>query len=148
MMALNELADTTTVVHPGRPVPWKRTGGSGKRRYTDPRYRQWKTEFQWAAKLAHQQPVFTTPVAVVLFVATDGVIAQVTPIREWAGMASPYIGDRPKHVRGDLDNYCKAVGDALQTVVVKDDRLVSLWFAQWVDSISDVLDVPKHGNAT
>lgn len=141
-----ELKHTTTVVLPGRPVPWKRARSNGSRRFTDPEYATWKNEYQWAARIAHGSTPWVVPVVAVLMVAPDGVWSQFTPPEYFAGVQFPYLHDRVKHMRkSDLDNHQKAVGDSAQGIVFKDDRQIIAWYASFIGSIHDVLGIPDSG---
>ncbi len=120
----------TDVVWLGKPVPWKRTLGSGNRRYTHPEYRAWKDDFGWAAKRAHDGEPWNTATAVRILVAPDGVRAELAPLAADPKYAPVFIAERPKGLRGDLDNYVKAVLDSVQGIVIVDDRLiVAIWAA-------------------
>ena len=125
----------TDVVWLGKPVPWKRTLGSGNRRYTHPEYRAWKDDFGWAAKQAHVGEPWNHPTSVWIVVAPDGVRARFTPA--WIGEDCVFApaAERPKGLRGDLDNYVKAVLDSVQGIVIEDDRLIVAIVAAFVPTI-------------
>ncbi len=125
----------TDVLWLGKPVPWKRTLGSGNRRYTDPKYRAWKDDFGWCAKAAHAGPPWDTPTVVRIEIAPDGVRALFRPLCDESKFGAVRIAERPKGVRGDLDNYVKAVNDSVQGIVVGDDRLIVCIVAAFVTTI-------------
>lgn len=86
------------------PVPFKRTGGNGRRRYNDPRYTAYKAALSAVAKAAMRGRAPLTGevrVSVKIF--------------------------RPKRGRqfGDLDNHVKAVLDALNGICYVDDSQVT-----------------------
>lgn len=83
----------------GQPVPWKRTQGAGKRRYTHPKYRAWKKQIQVAARAA----------GVVL---VDGAVCLTVEAR---------VENRRF---ADVDNLAKAVLDALEGIAYGNDRQV------------------------
>ena len=114
----------TTVLHLGKPVPWKRTRGQGNRRYLDPDYRAWKEAFGWTAKTAHDGKPWDWPVIVSILIAPDGAKAKFVPLGIDPRFDAVPIVERPKGIRGDIDNYVKAVNDAVQGIVIVDDRLV------------------------
>ncbi len=126
----------TDVLWLGKPVPWKRTLGSGKRRYTDPVYRAWKDEFGWAAKAAHAGPAWGWPVVVGIQVGPDGIRARFVPLGEDPSFDSVPLVERPKGLRADIDNYIKGVLDSVQKVVITDDRLVVAVRAAFVDTVT------------
>lgn len=100
------------IVIPGRPVPFQRARSQGGQRYNDPRYADWKDRAGWLMKAARVR--FDGPVAVTVEVTAGGL-----------GVAfSEADRVRPKGVRGDLDNYLKAVLDAANRIVYEDDRQV------------------------
>ncbi len=125
----------TDVLWLGKPVPWKRTLGSGNRRYTDPTYRAWKDDFGWCAKAAHAGPPWDWPTIVGIQIGPDGVRARFVPLDIPPRFDSVPIVERPKGLRGDLDNYVKAVLDSVQGIVYVDDRLVVAVRAAFVTTI-------------
>lgn len=125
----------TDVLWLGKPIPWKRTLGSGKRRYTNPVYGAWKDDFGWAAKQAHDGEPWDTPTVVRILVAPGGVQARFTPATPGPVVHTVEVVRRPKGIRGDLDNYVKAVLDSVQKIVVKDDRLIVGISAGFVSTI-------------
>lgn len=89
------------VDHPGRPVPWQRTR-NGRR--TEPRYAAWKAGFVEAvrAAVAEQAPM-GGPVVLDVEVSPTGVRVELRPA----------VPGRPEGLRGDADNYLKAIADGL-----------------------------------
>lgn len=104
---------------PGRPVPFARTerNPATGRRYNRPDYQVWLNNAAWEVK-AQRGDTFTGPVAVSITVFPNGIGVGITD-------AQPA---RPKGIRGDLDNYFKAVADALGIKrgggAITDDRLM------------------------
>lgn len=84
-----------------RPQTWKRTAGRGKRRYSDPTYAAYKALLQVEARNRGCPNFGAKPVSLVV---------QVT-LKSWSG-------------QGDVDNYAKAVMDALEGVAFDNDRQV------------------------
>lgn len=120
--------------HEEKPVPWKRTQGSGRNRYMHPKYRVWRESFQWAAKQAMQgRTPFDEPLAVQVQVGADMILVTVSPNGREA-VSIPAAVARPKGVRGDLDNYVKAVLDGMNGIVYGDDRVVLAVSAAFVDA--------------
>ena len=125
----------TDVLWFGKPVPWKRTLGSGRRRCLHPAYREWKDDFGWAAKVAHVGAPWDVPTVVRIRVASDGVAAHFSPLDDCAYSGFiPTVG-RPKGLRADLDNHIKAVLDSVQGIVIEDDRLIVAIVAAFVPTI-------------
>jgi Holliday junction resolvase RusA-like endonuclease len=98
---------------PGRPVPWQRTSGSGKRRYTDPRYKAWcqGAELFMVRACPGRPPGYK----------------QATGLKVIVHMQRPK--NRPRWVekalwdsgacyqttgKADADNYLKGIGDCLE----------------------------------
>ena len=125
----------TDVVWLGKPVPWKRTLGSGNRRYTHPEYRAWKEDFGWAAKQAHVGAPWDTATAVWVEVAADGVRARFAPMDVDVKFGSVPSVKRPKGLRSDLDNHIKAILDSVQGIVIEDDKLIVAIVAAFVPTI-------------
>ena len=91
---------------PGKPIPYPRSGtGPGGRRYTPGPFADW---MQLAAKaIAETDGIelgIEGPVAVSITVTPAGYDVDLRPSTI----------ERPKGLRGDIDNYEKAVLDALQ----------------------------------
>lgn len=102
---------------PGRPVPFTRTDSAGRsgRRYTAPKYRGWLNAAAWEIR-AQAGDRLDGPVAVSVLVCPNGIGVGLSPLTERV---------RPVGIRGDLDNYGKAVLDALQKGhAIGDDRQV------------------------
>lgn len=108
----------------GRPMPFKRhitrVDAEGKPHGSHPpEYRQWQQIA--AAKLSAQASFgeITGPVAVEIVVSAGETRVSVVSVEGQ--------GARPTRVTGDIDNYAKAVLDALQQgdhPVIRDDRQV------------------------
>lgn len=95
---------------PLRPVPKERHRG-GRRAYTPPRTR----DFEAAVAAAYNGPTFDCPLRADLRFDTDLITVTFTPM----------IGSqRPKHVRGDVDNLTKSVLDGLQPGAFGNDSLI------------------------
>lgn len=93
---------------PGRPVPYQRTRtGARGGRFDDPRYRDYKTLVRQITMLERFDPFPDgTQVSAEIVVSADALTVELVP---WEGERM-----RPKHIRGDLDNYVKAAMDSLQ----------------------------------
>ena len=89
------------------PVPWQRTRGGyrSEQRYSERRYAEWKTAFAAVARAAliDAGPI-DGPVSLEVEVRPSGVSVSVRPVS----------GGRPAGLRGDADNYLKAVADGLE----------------------------------
>ena len=125
----------TDVLWFGKPVPWKRTLGSGRRRYLHPAYREWKDDFGWAAKVAHVGAPWDVPTVAYILVAADGVRAEFTPLAEYPYLFPVVSAGRPKGLRSDLDNHVKATLDSVQGIIIEDDRLIVSIAAAFVPTI-------------
>lgn len=105
---------------PGRPVPWARTATVGGKRVNPEGYRNWRAhaaDFLAAAARWRSFPE-GREVAVTIDVHPDGV-------RVSAAALDP-DDRRRRELRGDIDNYCKSVLDAMQAAgVFADDRVVA-----------------------
>ena len=109
---------------PTRPVPFARPGRrQDGRRYTPKKYDQWKryaaatmrTEITRAVGPRFDAELLSGPVMAVVYVHADRVEVELEPAARV----------RPKGLRGDLDNYTKAVLDAAQEAKwIDDDRQV------------------------
>lgn len=99
----------------GRPVPFKRHEGKGRRAWNPAEYTAWKDAVGWAAKLSIGGEPVTCDVALLLRVRLqDG-----------------------RH--GDLDNYIKAVNDGMEGVVFVNDKQVRLINAEmYIDDVPGV----------
>lgn len=115
----------TVVILTGKPVTFQRPGQSPSgRRYTPTKYRVWKEAFAWEALASHDGPPHDDAIIVGVEVAPNGIRATFAPVGRRFTMDMAYRTTRPKGLRGDLDNYLKAVLDAAQGVVFHDDRQV------------------------
>lgn len=112
-------AESVTLWLPGMPVAWSRVATRGFQRYTPEPYRGWLLAaggLVAAEQRRHHRRPLEDPVAVALRVFPNGIGVVITPARESA---------RPKGIRGDLDNYGKAVADALEGGgVLRNDRQI------------------------
>lgn len=88
---------------PGKPVPAARPRVTRRGTYYPTRYRDWLLAAGW---IVHGQATerLSGPVRLSLVIGAKGIQVEVSP----SGVL------RPKGVRGDLDNLCKACLDALQ----------------------------------
>lgn len=111
---------------PGRPYALPRTTKRDKRNAT-PAYRAWRDEagYRMRNQMQHQRgdriPAGTLVIAT-LDVYDNRVVLDVTP----AGG-----GHRPDNLKGDLDNYVKAVLDTANGIVYDDDIQVAAIRAQF-----------------
>ena len=122
------MADVETIWIPGKPVPFGRPVGGAVGRYHNPaNYAVWKEAAGYKIK-ADKTMSFDGPVSVMVGVWADGVSLMVGETPKDA---------RPEGVRGDLDNYVKAVLDAAQDGgLISDDRMVHSIVAQFLPSSS------------
>lgn len=99
----------------GRPVTWKRTAsGRGGRRYNPKEYQDWKDRAAVRFAAGAQLRKMKGDVAVAVEVFGDRVEVRASALDE-----SRRAGTG---LRGDVDNYAKAVLDALQAAgVLRDD---------------------------
>lgn len=97
-------ARTEALWLPGRPVPFARTDRNPAtgRRYNRAEYQVWLNAAAWEVK-RQRGDTFTGPVAVSVTVFPNGIGVGITDA----------LPARPKGIQGDLDNYLKAVADAL-----------------------------------
>lgn len=108
---------------PGKPIAWARAGGraDGRGRYTPEPYRTWKAGAAVAAQAAAKLRRF--PEGSEVAVAID-----VFPGRVEVRVSALEADDRrrPSDLTGDLDNYAKAVLDALQAAgTIANDHAVA-----------------------
>lgn len=94
------------IVAPIKPVPFKRPDSNGKRRYDKGYYREFKELLGWIAKKAmgERKPL------------TGAISAQITIHKKRRGIL--------KSQWGDIDNFVKAVFDALNGICFEDDAQV------------------------
>lgn len=117
----------------GVPVQWRRARRNGKRYFTDPK----QAAFQDAVAAAAREvmglaPIYAGPVAmeVVSFLPIPPSWAKAKRARALAGTLLP-IGQNT----GDADNHGKAVADALNEVVYRDDaQIVDLRCRKFYDA--------------
>lgn len=100
---------------PGRPVPYSRVRAGKGNLYLPARYRDYRRTLSdtFALTLPRLGPEF---VEVDVEVSSDLVVVEMDVVED---------GARPKYLRGDLDNYQKAVFDALEDAErITNDRQV------------------------
>lgn len=111
------------IVHiPMEPMPYKRARrGKGKSVYVPEEYQEWKSEvgllIRNQMKLEQEQPA-QSPGHLTIRLRRDSFQIQLLT---WP----PH---RPKGMRGDLDNYIKAILDAGNGVLYEDDQQV-----EWIN---------------
>lgn len=90
----------------GTPARWQRTGGKGRKRYTETEMRQAKKHAAWCARIAMRDAGLRKPL--------DGpLVMTVDTYRRRKRDATP-----------DWDNLGKLVSDALNKVAYKDDAQI------------------------
>lgn len=95
----------------GQPVPWQRTGGYGKRRYTPTKTRDYQK--------------------------TVSDIAKIRRPRGWPFRSKDVLFRMEVYVfhkdrrRRDNDNCCKSIKDALNEIAYVDDYQVQQTYVQW-----------------
>lgn len=109
---------TLTFTVPGRPRPFMRHAGQGRRAYNPPEYSAWKEQVGWVARRAMSE-------AGLDLLAGD--LAMVVEVRV------------PDKRYGDTDNYGKAIADALEGVAYENDRALCQVF------VSRVIDPDNPG---
>jgi Holliday junction resolvase RusA-like endonuclease len=106
------------LVIPIRPMAYKRVrSGGGNRIYNPPEYRDWKNNVRMLARYARTSGKTTDlPVSVDITLFSDRIEAEIIEVtdRDFARQG----------MRGDIDNYAKAVLDALEGVGFLNDRQV------------------------
>jgi Holliday junction resolvase RusA-like endonuclease len=113
----------------GRPVPFGRHEGTGKKAHNPEEYAAWRAEqgHKLKALLKLRPPrvdLHDDPVRVHVWL--EGAAVEVEVVREVHAL-------RPKGLRGDIDNYVKGVLDVLVDAgVVGDDRQVQAVTAEFV----------------
>lgn len=109
---------------PGKPITWGRPVDTDGRRLNPVRYRRWKSDAVTAIQVAAGLRSFTGEVAVDIDLHPDRVeikIGQVLSRRAGSG------------IQGDVDNYAKAVLDAIQEAgVIANDRDVTVMMVRIV----------------
>lgn len=105
----------------GVPVPWARTGGNGKRRFTPKKMADWKNTAGLVATIvmAGRRPL-TGPLLLTYTAVYE--IPQSWPKWKKQAAAAGYIGMTSTP---DLDNLIKCTGDAFNKIVYTDDALVT-----------------------
>ena len=126
---MSDVFDRSWFTLPGRPVPYSRTAtvtdAGGKTRRVNPtRYRDWRKKATDVFNLTRRGRTFAGPVSVDVVVFADRILTRITAVDT----------RRPTNVRGDLDNYAKAVLDAAQSGnVIANDRQVVALTARFAD---------------
>ena len=128
---------TTTVIVHGPPVSWKRPQRARQgHTYTEPKVKAWMDTFGWEAKVAHAGEPWTGPLWALIEIGADVVCVTFGQVGE-EGVAA-FGASRPRGVRGDLDNYVKAVLDAGEGIVYQNDRQVVAVHAGFVAEAADI----------
>jgi Holliday junction resolvase RusA-like endonuclease len=101
----------------GPPAPFARTRGTlGGVRYNPAKYTTWKDAAGVIAQgIRRGRPKLEGPVGIELVVTPAGLVFEVWEIA---------VPETRGTLRGDLDNYAKAIIDALQGVLYENDRQV------------------------
>ncbi len=116
----------------GLPVGFARTRGDGPGRYNPTRYTLWKQAAGTIAQgVRRGRPKLEGPVGIELVVTAEGIVFEV-----WETAVSKA---RAKRLRGDLDNYAKALIDALQGVLYDNDRQVETITARFAEDLEEPL---------
>ena len=116
----------------GLPVGFARTRGDGAARFNPSRYTLWKTAAGTIAQgVRRGRPKLEGPVGIELVVTPEGIVFEV-----WETAVSKARG---KRLRGDLDNYAKALIDALQGVLYENDRQVETITARFAEDLEEPL---------
>ncbi len=114
----------------GLPVGFARTRGDGAGRYNPTRYTIWKDGAGVIAQgIRRGRPQLEGPVGIELVVTPAGIVFEV-----WE-TAVPKT--RGKRLRGDLDNYAKAIIDALQGVLYENDRQVETITVRFAEDLEE-----------
>ena len=89
--------------------------GRKRKAYTPARTLEFERQIREAWIEQHGDTPFTGPCGMSVEIGSDYVAVDVYELEE---------SHRPKHVTGDVDNYHKAIQDALNTVAFLDDKQV------------------------
>ena len=113
-----------TIEITGKPVPWSRTEGNGKRRYNKSEMSAWKT---FAGLKANTAMAGRKPLAGPLMLHYTAIYEIPKSWPKWRKQAAKagYIAMTPKP---DLDNLVKCTKDAFNKIVYVDDALVTKGF--------------------
>ena len=106
------------VVIPLKPMAYRRQRVTKAGQvYPDRDYQRWKQEFAMLWRFnTRRKPPTVSPVSLTITILSDSVEVSVNDVAD--------RGLRPRGIRGDIDNYAKAVMDALNGIVYDDDRRV------------------------
>lgn len=107
-----------TAIIPGPPITWGRPVDTGGRRLNPARYRRWKSDAVIALQVAAGMRSFAGEIDVDIILHPDRVEISIDETET----RRPGTG-----IRGDVDNYAKAVLDAIQAAgVIANDRDVTV----------------------
>ena len=117
-------ASAYQIVLEGSPMPKVRPrfDSRSKRAYNPKEYTEWKEDVALQAKAQHM-PHFNGPVSIEVALRADTTLVVVQSIDT----------ERPKHVRGDVDNYVGSYMDALQGIAYENDRQVHDLRGRWLN---------------
>lgn len=102
-----------------RPMAWQRARRKGDHYYNSDELTAFKKAVGFIANTAMgNKPLMTGPVRMDIY-------ATFTPPKSTAKKRLPEIYGKPFTSRSDFDNHIKAISDALNGVVYKDDRQVA-----------------------
>jgi Holliday junction resolvase RusA-like endonuclease len=106
---------------PGQPYAWPRPDSRGRARFNPKGYAAWQKVAAEALAAQARWRSFPGEVAITLVIHPDGVDVRAASLIR-------HDPQRPPALRGDLDNYAKAIIDAMQVagVMGNDRQMVSL----------------------
>lgn len=131
----------------GRPIAYPRTRRSATTGVPilTPQYRQWLRtagyEIRSAINRGDLEGLGDAPVSIELIVDSDEILVSIRPLADT-------LQYRPKHLRGDLDNYAKSVLDAAQLPLagwINNDRQVVRLLARFSPRVAAGEATPKVG---
>jgi Holliday junction resolvase RusA-like endonuclease len=111
---------------PIKPKPFHRVWSNGTQRFNSPSYTEWKTQVGWLIKAAMTKgrvERFDGPVSLAVVVGPESFVVWIRSADE----------PRPRGLKGDLDNYVKAILDAANQVLFADDVQVVTVAARFID---------------
>lgn len=115
----------------GTPRPFARTRGAGAGRYNAEDYTIWKAAVGVIAQgIRRGRPKLDGPIGVEIVITPDGIVFEV-----WETATSPARGS----LRGDLDNYAKALIDGLQGALYANDRQVETITVRFAKDLEEPL---------
>lgn len=124
---------------PGKPHPWKRTQGQGKKRFTDPKTRAWESEVCYRTREASRGRRLLGPVRLELifhFVIPQSPSGRRKWLKRMGLESLPSVLELPHQQVPDLDNLVKGVKDGItRSQIWKDDAQVAELDARkvWVE---------------